>query len=125
MQKESEADFKENLDALDEFHRVDIKHLNVKMRDLVQMSKCKYLIDLSLINTGITSPECLLISQSTKMQILKTLNLSCNPIGSAGILNLVRNDQKSNYLGALQELTLFNCSVEIQKKKSAVDFASK
>ena len=53
--------------------------------------------------------DCIKIAASPKVLLLKTLDISCNQIGFEGLCDLL--DPDTSNLGNLEELELYNCSI--------------
>lgn len=68
------------------------------------------IIELQLNSTFLTASECLVLAANPKLESLRVLDLSCNPITALGLINLVHPRRSS--FQALQTLTLFNCEID-------------
>ena len=71
------------------------------------------MLELTLHDSHITPKECQMIGNMRKLQGLKELDLSCNPIKLAGLCNLLC--EKTSNLHSLEKLELYNCSIEAPK----------
>lgn len=74
------------------------------------MASRRMLTELNLQSCNLMPSDCLEIASSQKSASLRTLDVSCNPIGFKGILNLF-NARTSN-LGRLENFFAFNCSLK-------------
>ena len=54
------------------------------------------ILDLCLNSTFLTATECLILASNERVESLRTLDLSCNPITAVGLLNLV-HPRRSNF----------------------------
>ena len=74
--------------------RVSIGYLPVKIDHLnEELNECLQLLELSLIHCDLNEKDCLKIARNPKMVELKRLNLSYNPIGIQGLVNLMSLDK--------------------------------
>jgi hypothetical protein len=65
--------------------------------------------ELTLIDASISESECRSLAQNIQLQDLKILNLSCNPIGTKGFQNLLKEGK--NFLKNLEKLIIFDCRI--------------
>ena len=62
--------------------------------------------------------ECLSLASDERLAQLVKLDLSCNPIGYRGLLNLIQ--AKSSKLEKLEELEVFNADIEQSKGSTPI-----
>jgi hypothetical protein len=70
----------------------------------------RIIYELSLIDAAISESECSIIARNHHLKDLKVLNLSCNPFGSKGFQNLMRDGK--NCLKKLEKIILYDCGIK-------------
>ena len=75
------------------------------------------MVELKLHDSQIVSKECLVIASMPHLESLKVLDLSCNPIGLAGLCNLLGQTSR---LESLEQLELYSCAIEAPASAKSV-----